>query len=203
MSRSLPSRPNLEHLRNQAKALLDRARGQHPAWTLADAQFALARDYGFSSWPALKHHVESQVTDGPAPPPAPVRPAGPRDESPINGAWRANVDASTRHPAFPFQSATLDISVTGSQVTMTQVVVDPSGQPSGSTITIETDGQPHAVTGGGDAHRLVAHWIDARTLVVVDVVDGQDVGRGRYEVSPDDAVLTVTTAEQRIVFDRR
>ncbi|MGE3888970.1 MAG: hypothetical protein AB7H81_21275 [Vicinamibacterales bacterium] len=110
------------------------------------------------------------------------------------------VDAA---PSVPVQSATLDISVTGSQVTMTQVVVGASGQPSGSTITIETDGQLHAVTEGGDAHRLVAGWIDARTLVVVDTADAQDVGRGRYEVSSDDAVLTVTTADQRIVFDRR
>jgi Ankyrin repeats (3 copies) len=54
-SQSLPERPNLEHLKNQAKDLL-RAGG---ASSLADAQFQIARSYGFASWPKLKAHVES------------------------------------------------------------------------------------------------------------------------------------------------
>ena len=205
MSRPLPSRPNLEHLRNQAKDLLARARRQHPSWQLADAQFALARSYGFSSWPALKHHVESVQGEGAA---GAARAASPRasaleDASPMSGSWRANLDASARHPAFPFQSATLDVTVHGAHVTMAQVVLDPAGKPSGSTMTFDADGSPHAVAGGNDAHRLIAQWEDARTLLVVDTVDGREVGRGRYEVSADDRRLTVTTAEQRIVFDRQ
>lgn len=203
MSRSLPSRPNLEHLRNQAKELLEGARRQHPSWRLADAQFALARDYGFASWPALKHHVESAVGDGTATPAASASAVARADDCPLAGSWSANVAASTRHPAFPFQAATLDIIVSGTRVTMTQVVIDPTGKPSGSTITIEADGAPRAVAGGGTGHLLAAHWGDARTLVVVDTVDGQEAGRGRYEVSKDNAALTVTTAEQRIVFDRQ
>jgi ankyrin repeat protein len=51
----LPERPNLRHLRDQAKDLV-RA-GAAP--TLAAAQFQLARDYGFPSWSGLKQHVES------------------------------------------------------------------------------------------------------------------------------------------------
>ena len=51
----LPERPNLRHLRDQAKDLL--RSGAAP--TLADAQFKLARDYGFPSWSKLKDHVES------------------------------------------------------------------------------------------------------------------------------------------------
>src|ERR1700733_3370805 len=51
----LPDRPNLRHLRDQAKDLL-RAR---KAASLADAQFQIARLYGFASWPKLKAHVES------------------------------------------------------------------------------------------------------------------------------------------------
>jgi ankyrin repeat protein len=53
--RSLPDRPNLRHLKDQAKDLV-RAR---IAASLADAQFRLAREYGFASWPKLKAHVES------------------------------------------------------------------------------------------------------------------------------------------------
>jgi len=73
----LPSRPSLEQLRKQAKELLRAYRGgdssaiaqlraakpglsspdgQHPA-TLGDAQFALAKEYGFESWPKLKRHI--------------------------------------------------------------------------------------------------------------------------------------------------
>src|SRR5579872_6285958 len=51
----LPDRPNLRHLRDQARDLL-RAGG---AASLADAQFQVARMYGFASWPKLKAYVES------------------------------------------------------------------------------------------------------------------------------------------------
>ncbi|MCA1559705.1 MAG: hypothetical protein LC753_00805 [Acidobacteria bacterium] len=54
----LPARPSLGHLRKQAKDLLRRLRQQHPDITLADAQRALAREYGFASWPKLKAQVE-------------------------------------------------------------------------------------------------------------------------------------------------
>ena len=54
-SRSLPERPNLRHLKDQAKEMLN-AGG---AASLADAQFRVARFYGFASWPKLKNHVES------------------------------------------------------------------------------------------------------------------------------------------------
>jgi ankyrin repeat protein len=54
-SRPLPDRPNLRHLKDQAKDLLKAGR----AASLADAQFQIARLYGFASWPKLKAHVES------------------------------------------------------------------------------------------------------------------------------------------------
>ena len=50
---ALPSRPSLEQLRKQARERL----GTMPGAKLADAQFALARDYGFESWPKLARHV--------------------------------------------------------------------------------------------------------------------------------------------------
>ena len=50
----LPDRPSLEQLRKQAKELHNSA--QFP--TLAAAQHALARRYGFQSWPKLKLAVE-------------------------------------------------------------------------------------------------------------------------------------------------
>jgi ankyrin repeat protein len=53
--RPLPERPNLRHLKDQAKDLLKNG----AADSLADAQFKIARLYGFASWPKLREHVDS------------------------------------------------------------------------------------------------------------------------------------------------
>lgn len=57
--RRLPERPSLEQLRKQAKEHLDTLRAGDPSVNLAAAQHALAREYGFDSWPKLVHHVET------------------------------------------------------------------------------------------------------------------------------------------------
>jgi hypothetical protein len=68
----LPENPSLEQLHKQAKELLAQYRDNDPAAIqrfrsvkpdlitakLADAQFVLAREYGFESWAKLKHHIE-------------------------------------------------------------------------------------------------------------------------------------------------
>jgi diguanylate cyclase (GGDEF)-like protein len=75
MTRELPAHANLEHLRKQAKRLLRDLRAGKPAAAtefhslvpiafpgrpkLADVQRAVAREYGFDSWPRMKKHVES------------------------------------------------------------------------------------------------------------------------------------------------
>jgi len=75
MSRELPATPNLEHLKKQAKQLLcDFQEGKAEAVArfgsfashstpdnakLADAQYIIARDYGFANWPKLKDYVDS------------------------------------------------------------------------------------------------------------------------------------------------
>jgi ankyrin repeat protein len=79
MTRQLPARPDLEHLKKQAKrvlrgladrspqaleryrALLSRPAPAEP--TLADAQHALAVEYGFASWTKLKAHVAEVAAD--------------------------------------------------------------------------------------------------------------------------------------------
>ena len=53
-SHPLPDRPNLRHLKDQAKDLLRSG----AAASMTDAQFQIARRYGFASWPKLKAHVE-------------------------------------------------------------------------------------------------------------------------------------------------
>ena len=74
----LPERANLEHLKKQAKSLLHAARSHDPAalkrfetilagrsfaggsLALHDAQFVIAREYGFKSWNDLREHVEER-----------------------------------------------------------------------------------------------------------------------------------------------
>lgn len=55
---TLPPRPSIEQLRKQAKERLDTM----PGARLADAQFAIAREYGFESWPKLARHVAAIAT---------------------------------------------------------------------------------------------------------------------------------------------
>jgi uncharacterized protein len=66
---ALPVRTNLEQLRHQAKDLLQAAKSGDPdalariravsdPLQLSSAQLALAREYGFPSWPRLKREVE-------------------------------------------------------------------------------------------------------------------------------------------------
>jgi ankyrin repeat protein len=63
-ARTLPARPDLDQLKRQAKELLAELREREPEkdFALHDAQFRLAREYGFDSWPKLKAFVEG-VTD--------------------------------------------------------------------------------------------------------------------------------------------
>jgi uncharacterized protein (TIGR03067 family) len=82
MEKNLPARPNLDHLRRQAKALLGALAAREPKavstflqhlpaakdltaaqvlatpFRLADAQSAIARQSGFAGWPHLARHVE-------------------------------------------------------------------------------------------------------------------------------------------------
>jgi hypothetical protein len=53
--RPLPERPNLRHLKDQAKDLLQAGTAQ----SITEAQFKIARSYGFASWPRLKAHIDS------------------------------------------------------------------------------------------------------------------------------------------------
>jgi ankyrin repeat protein len=53
--RPLPDRPNLRHLKDQAKDLLKAG----ATTSITDAQFRIARLYGFASWPKLKAHIDS------------------------------------------------------------------------------------------------------------------------------------------------
>jgi HEAT repeats len=73
----LPSNPNLEHLKQQAKDLLKAYQSNEPSassrvqsqfhnvsrFLLADAQLVIAREYGFSSWTKIKLYIEALQTN--------------------------------------------------------------------------------------------------------------------------------------------
>src|SRR5262245_12113198 len=111
MSRDLPTRPNLDHLKKQAKELLLTLQQQDPGAQLADAQHALAREYGFASWPRLKAHVEGEA---------------PATRHPFVGKWTVDLSRSRLHPLNHLQAASLGFDVQGADVTLDYVMVDES-----------------------------------------------------------------------------
>ena len=185
MSRSLPTHPNLEHLKKQAKDLLDKLKQQNPDTQLADAQFTLAREYGFASWPKLKAYMEA-ATETP---------------SPFAGKWVANLAKSKRHPANQFQHATIEFTVDGNAVTMIDAVVDESGHEVTGKNTIRVDGLEHAAE-NGSGYVMTARWEGLRIIETEAKRDGQLAGWGKYEVSEDGQTLTISGEEQMIVLDR-
>jgi ATP-dependent Clp protease adapter protein ClpS len=66
-ARALPARPNLEHLKNEAKQRLRALRENGSTAKLADAQFQIAREYGFLSWRRLKAEVDRHASSTPRP----------------------------------------------------------------------------------------------------------------------------------------
>jgi len=64
MAKSLPSRPDLEWLKKTAKQRLAELRDQDAGAKLHHAQQAVAEEYGFKSWRALKAHVDAASLDG-------------------------------------------------------------------------------------------------------------------------------------------
>ena len=63
-ARPLPDEPSLDWLKKQAKRQLAELRKTNPDAQLSNAQLNIAREYGFSSWRALKSHIDSLTIDG-------------------------------------------------------------------------------------------------------------------------------------------
>ncbi len=74
----LPNDPSLEQLRKQARELQAEMRRDDPSLKLSAAQRAVARRYGFASWPKLVHHLEvvARYTWRPEDAPADPMPGG-------------------------------------------------------------------------------------------------------------------------------
>ena len=184
MSRNLPARPRLDYLKKEAKDRLVDLRRTDPGAQLADAQHALAREYGFASWPKMKAHVEAAAAP---------------DDSPFTGRWIADVTRSKRHPANQFRRATIVFAVRGNSVEVNNKVLDEAGKVVRGRHTFQADGVEYPFTNG---HALTATWHGARILETVATQHGKVVGRGIYTVSDDGRTLTITDENQEIVLDR-
>lgn len=184
MSRTLPARPNLEYLRKEAKDLLVDLRRSHPAAQLADAHFALSREYGFDSWPQLKAHVESAALAA----------------CPLAGGWIANVAQSKRHPSNPFRSARVHFTIAGDSIDIVDEFVDESGKLVRGRNHLDADGVERPA---GNGYSLTAAWI-AGGLQTVAKKDGRVIARTTYAVSADGRSLTISddSGDQVIVLDR-
>lgn len=187
MSRQLPARPNLEYLKKQAKALLDDLRRSESSAQLADAQFALAREYGFDSWPKLKAHVEAIAVAAP--------------EHPMAGGWIANVAMSKRHPSNVFRSGRIHFTITGDTVSIVDEFVDESGRAIRGRNQIVVDGIERD---SGNGYSLSAAWT-AGGFAAVARKDGGVIGGARYALSGDGRTLTITddNGDSVIVLDRQ
>lgn len=185
MSRNLPARPNLEYLKNEAKGRLDDLRRADPRAQLADAQFDLAKDYGFASWPKLKEHVESLAA---------------ASQHPIAGGWIANIAQSKRHPSNQFRSARIHFTVRGSTVEIVDEFVDESGKAVRGRNTVEADGVERAGPNG----YAISATLGPRGLETVAKQGGELIGRATYAVSADGRTLTIVDhgGDSLIVLDR-
>jgi hypothetical protein len=191
MSRDLPPRPNLDHLRKQAKELLVSLRQRNPESQLAEAQHAIAREYGFESWPRLKAHVELEAGTA---------------RSPFVGTWTADLSRSWLHPLNQLQSASLGFDVAGDTVTIDYVMVDASGRTDRAVNSLVADGNEHAST-NRQGYVLRTRWLGPLGLEAVVSKDGEIEGRVEYVVSPDGDRLTLSASwrggiEQVSVFER-
>jgi hypothetical protein len=130
--------------------------------------------------------------------------------NPLSGTWIANLAKSQRHQNHQFQSATLRFDVVENTISLTQSGVNMSGKPESSTLTLLADGREHPVPQAPGVV-VVTQWVAAHVLETIGKKDGEVLGRGTYEVSPDNRTLTARVAgtdasgaafEQVIVFDR-
>ena len=216
MSQRLPSVPNLDLLKKQAKDVLRVSRHRGRLWRLADAQQALARGYGFSSWPYLKRHVESmrrQPASAASLPPkqgdrtapnssalAATAQSHPRCSShPIVGTWIARPTTDINRDSRS-NNVVLELELTDDTIILTQIAADPAGRDVATKMAIQIDGLDHPIFGNNLT--LQASWTNERTLETIVKHGDQAVAKGTYEVAANGQSLVVSTPDRLVVFER-
>lgn len=218
MSQRLPSFPNLDFLKKQAKDVLRVSRYRGRLWRLADAQHALARGYGFSSWPRLKRHVESmRRRPGSAAASVPRKQGGktaagasalaaaahsqPRCSShPIVGTWVARPTTDINHDSRA-NNVVVEFELADDTIILTQIAGDPAGRDVAMKMAIQIDGLDHPIQFGNNL-TLQAWWTNERTLETITKHGAQAVAKGTYEVAANGQSLVVSTPDHLVVFER-
>jgi len=130
MPKALPARPNIEHLKSQAKDLLDayehgdpealaRFRANLPgahkteSFALHDAQSVIAREYGFASFAELREHVDSlplrDLTKAHLNAPLPAQLFEALGSLAMRAEQPSPIDRSTTLPLIPLRNAMLTV----------------------------------------------------------------------------------------------
>jgi hypothetical protein len=95
----------------------------------------------------------------------------------------------------------LEFSMAGGTITMTQVLVDPSGHDVAIKLAIRTDGSGQLVR-FGQGLVLEARLAESQRLEAVIRNGERIVSQGAYEVSPDRQTLAFNSPDSQMVFDR-
>jgi hypothetical protein len=222
MSQQLPSRPNLDHLKKQAKDALRVFRRHEPRWRLVEAQRAIARGYGFPKWSDLKRHAEKVRREHQSMPQAALRELNrdadcipqnslqgtepkPANNSvhPIAGTWiMSRVEPSQSDSLHPNDSIVVDFEMVGDDdIKLTQVATDTSGRQVAVAMTMCVDGQEHSVA-FGEGLVLQARWTTGLALETALKKGAQTLATATYEVSADGRSLVVSTGTQLVAFKR-
>jgi hypothetical protein len=120
----------------------------------------------------------------------------------LAGTWvtRPTADAEDQRQG-SVGNAAMGVDVTDDVVTLTQIATDPAGRELAMKMVIRVDGQEHPVQFGDDL-MLRARWTDDRTLETIVTHRENVVSTGTCQVSADGQRLVVSTADQRVVFER-
>lgn len=130
--------------------------------------------------------------------------------NPFNGTWIANLSRSQRHPNHQFQSAKLHFEVSADNVSLIHEGVNMSGRYESGRTIFYVDGKEHASPEALGVN-VVSQWIGTHLIDTRAFRNGELVGHGTYEVSPDGTTLTATVFgtdasgkefRHAIVFDR-
>lgn len=192
-SSPLPARPSIEQLRKRAKERLATMRATDPHAKLADAQFLLAREHGFDSWPKLVEHLstvdprlaEPQIT-------APVsRWLGATELDRTVAFWRDVLGFTVSEPT----GDGVELTSGRARIHFGTLDVSPDlskeGAPGSAIVFFDTDDVEamHAaiVSRGGRPSELEkVNWIKRRVFEVRDP-DGRVIwfGQSYHQTSPD------------------
>lgn len=190
---SLPARPSIEQLRKRAKERLVDLRAANPSAKLADAQFAIAREYGFDSWPKLVDHlatIDPRLTE-----PQIIAPVsrwlGARDVDRAVAFWRDILNFEVGEPT----DEGVELRSGRARIHLGSLDLAPDlskeGPPGSAIIFFDTDDVEAMHAGirrrGGEPSELEkVNWIKRRVFEVRDP-DGHVIwfGQSYHQKSPD------------------